>query len=73
MEDFATYAETLINSMGYFGVIVVFCVALFALLYREMQDRKQRDETFTKTLEQNTSAIKSIETLIKVLHGVEDK
>ena len=45
------------------------CVAvLFLLLYREMQDRRERDTKFTALLERNTAAITSLETLVKNLH-----
>lgn len=45
------------------------CVAvLFMLLYREMQERRERETKFTELLERNTAAINSLETLVKNLH-----
>lgn len=50
------------------------CVAvLFVLLYREMQDRHDRDTKFTELLERNTAAINSLESLVKNLHSGELK
>lgn len=50
------------------GFPIACVIALFWLLYKEMQDRKNRDSKFTELLERNTAAITSLETLVRSLH-----
>lgn len=51
------------------GFPIAVAVALFILLYREMQDRKQRDAETMKIISENTSAIHSLRELVQSLHG----
>lgn len=51
------------------GFPIAVAVALFILLYREMQDRKQRDAETMKIISENTSAIQSLRELVQSLHG----
>ena len=62
-------AEFVINLVRDLGFPIACVVALFLLLYREMQDRRERDTKFTELLERNTAAINSLESLVKNLHA----
>lgn len=62
-------AEFVINLVRDLGFPIACVVALFLLLYREMQDRRERETNFTELLERNTAAINSLETLVKNLHA----
>ena len=69
------WIEPLMLAIQQLGFPVACVVALFILLYREMEDRKSRDAETAKLLAENTAAIKSIRQLIEHLHGgeIDDK
>lgn len=60
--------EYIVKIVQDLGFPVACVVSLFWLLYREMQDRKNRDVKFAELLERNTAAITSLEALVKSLH-----
>lgn len=60
--------EVIITGVRELGFPIASVIALFWLLYKEMQDRKNRDVKFTELLERNTAAITSLETLVRSLH-----
>lgn len=60
--------EYIVTAVRELGFPVACVVALFWLLYKEMQDRKTRDAKFTELIERNTAAVSSLETLVKSLH-----
>ena len=61
---------TFVQELGF----PIACVAvLFMLLYREMQDRHDRDTKFTELLERNTAAINSLEALVRNLHAEDNQ
>lgn len=60
--------EYILAAVRELGFPVACVIALFWLLYKEMQDRKNRDVKFTELMERNTAAITSLEALVKSLH-----
>lgn len=70
--DFATVAE-FVQQVGF---PIACTVALFYLLYREMQqrqcdseDRAKRDAEFSRIIAENTAATISLKDLVRALHG----
>lgn len=73
--DFATVSE-FIQQVGF---PIACTVALFYLLYQEMQqrqrdseDRAKRDAEFSRIIAENTAATSSLKDLVRTLHGGED-
>ena len=73
--DFATVAE-FVQQVGF---PIACTVALFYLLYQEMQqrqsdyeDRAKRDAEFSRIIAENTAATNSLKELVRSLHGGEE-
>ena len=66
VSEVVTYAVQVVQQIGFPMAVAV---ALLILLYREMQDRKQRDAETMKIISENTSAIRSLRELVQSLHG----
>lgn len=64
--EVVTVAVEVVQKIGF---PIAVAIALFILLYREMQDRKQRDAETMKIISENTSAIHSLRELVQSLHG----
>lgn len=69
--DIVETVDKIIAVVQDLGFPVACVIALFWLLYKEMQDRKNRDVKFTELIERNTAAISSLESLVKSLHKEE--
>ena len=73
--DFATVAE-FVQQVGF---PIACTVALFYLLYQEMQqrqrdseDRAKREAEFSRIIAENTAATNSLKDLVRALHGGEE-
>ena len=66
VSEVVTVAVEVVQKIGF---PIAVAIALFILLYREMQDRKQRDAETMKIISENTSAIRSLRELVQSLHG----
>lgn len=73
--DFATVTE-FVQQVGF---PIACTVALFYLLYQEMQQRQhdaeeraKRDSDFSRIIAENTAATNSLKDLVKSLHGGDD-
>ena len=64
--EVVTVAVEVVQKIGF---PIAVAIALFILLYREMQDRKHRDAETMKIISENTSAIHSLRELVQSLHG----
>lgn len=67
--DVSEVVKVAVQVVQEIGFPIAVAVALFILLYREMQDRKKRDAETMKIISENTSAIHSLRELVQSLHG----